>query len=106
MPTIIFANENRSVLWSKNLEFCKDPSDVIDYTIDLKPLLKSDAISTITIDGTDITIDTSSFSGNVATIWVSGGSTGRVATVKMTIVTTNTIPRTFERSFKVRIEDL
>ena len=90
--------------WHKHLEFCKDPADVVDYTVDFKQLLQADTISTATIVGTNVTIDSSSVSGNVVTIFVSGGSDGTVATVKMTIVTSNTTPRTFERTFRIKVE--
>lgn len=91
--------------WHKDLTFCKDPSDVIDFPVDFSPLLQSDTISTATIAGTNVTIDSSSVSGNVVTIWVSGGSNGATGEVKMTIVTSNATPRTFERTFKIKVEN-
>lgn len=94
-----------STKWHKNLTFCKDPADVIDYTVSFKQLLQSDTISTATITATEVTIDSSSVSGNVVTIFVSGGSDGSTGEVKMTIVTTNTPSRTFERTFKVKVEN-
>lgn len=93
--------------WYQDIEVHKkDPSDVVDYTLNFTPLLQGDAISSITVSGENITIDSSSFSGNTVTIFVSGGVAGSVGKVKTTIVTTNATPRTFERTFKVRIEDL
>jgi len=92
--------------WAETLTFCKDPADVVDYTLNFKGLLQSDVISTATIVGTDITIDSSSVSGNVVTIWVSGGTDGTKAEIKTTIVTTNSTPRTFERTFTVDIKNL
>lgn len=91
--------------WTRTLELCKDPADVIDYVVDWTQLLQSDGISTITIVGTNITIDSSSFSGKVVTIFVSGGVNGNTGIIKMTIVTTNSTPRTYERSFRVRVEN-
>ena len=90
--------------WHKNLVVCKDPADVVDYIVDFKQLLQDDNISTATVVGTNITIDSSSVSANVVTIFVSAGTEGTTAEVKITIVTTNATPRTFERTFKVRIE--
>ena len=90
--------------WHKDLQVTKDPSDVVDYVIDFKQLLQADTISTATVTGTGITIDSSSVSSNVVTIWASGGTSGSTATIKITIVTTNATPRTFERSFKVKLE--
>jgi len=98
-----------SVKWHKDLIFdgddAKDPSDVVDYEIDFKPMLQADTISTITATGTNITIDSSSASGNVVTVWVSAGTNCVIAEVKLTIVTSNATPRTFERSFKIQVMD-
>jgi hypothetical protein len=91
--------------WHKDLTLCKDPADVVDYPLDFRQLLQADTISTATVTGEGVTIDSSSVSGNTVTVWVSGGSAGQTATVKTTIVTANATPRTFERSFKIKIED-
>jgi hypothetical protein len=92
--------------WHKNLKVRKDPADVVDYTIDFNPLLKTDTISTATVVGTNITVDSSSVAGNVVTIFLSGGVNCTEATVTTTIVTTNATPRTYERSFTVEVVDL
>ena len=96
-----------SVKWHRDLIFegddAKDPADVVDYIIDFKPMLQADTISTVTAVGTSITIDSSSATGNVVTIFVSGGTDNTIAEIKLTIVTTNATPRTFERSFKIQV---
>lgn len=81
----------------------KDPSDVFDYDMDFTQLLQSDGIASITVTGKNIDIDSSSFSGKVVTFFVSGGVDRNIATVTVKIVTTNATPRTYERSFGVRI---
>lgn len=91
--------------WQPDLEFKKDPSDVIDFVLNFTPLLQGDTVNTATVSGENITVDYS-VSGNNVTIFVSGGVAGTVAKVKTTVVTSNATPRTFERSFKVRIENL
>ena len=91
--------------WTRTLEVCKDPSDVIDYTLDYTQLLQSDGIASITVTGNEVTIDSSSFTGKVVTIFVSGGTNGSIGTVTTKIVTTNATPRTYERSFRIKIED-
>lgn len=91
--------------WHKNLELCKDPADVLDYTLDYTQLLQSDGIASITVTGENLTIDSSSFSGKVVTIFVSGGNDGNTGIVKTKIVTTNATPRTYERSFRIKIDD-
>lgn len=89
--------------WFKGITKEKDPADVIDYQVDFGPLLQSDTISTKTVVGTGATIDSSSISGNIVTIWVSGGTHGCTAEVKTTIVTTG--GRTFERTFDIKVEN-
>jgi hypothetical protein len=91
--------------WTKTLELCKDPADVLDYKLDYTSLIQSDGIASITVTGTNVTIDSSSFSGKVVTIFVSGGTDGQTGVVKTTIVTTNATARTYERSFRIKIED-
>ena len=83
----------------------KDPADVFDYDMDFTQLLQSDGIASITVTGENITIDSSSFSGKVVTFFVSGGEDGNIGVITVKIVTTNATPRTYERSFKVKIED-
>lgn len=91
--------------WHKTLELCKDPADVLDYILDYTQLLQSDGIASITVTAENLTIDSSSFSGKVVTIFVSGGNDGNIGVVTTKIVTTNATPRTFERSFRIRVED-
>jgi len=83
----------------------KDPSDVFDYDMDFTQLLQSDGIASITVNGENITIDSSSFSGKVVTFFVSGGTDGNIGVVTVKIVTTNATPRTYERSFKVDVRE-
>lgn len=92
--------------WYKDLTFIKDPSDVLDFPLDFSGLLQADTIDTATATGENITVDSTSISGNVVTVFVSGGTAGSTGTIKATITTTNATPRTFERSFKVRVRDL
>jgi ribosomal protein S28E/S33 len=92
--------------WAKGVQIKKDPSDVIEVTLNFAPFLGADTIDTATCTSDDVDVDSSSVSGNVVTVWLSGGSAGSVATVKTTIVTTNATPRTIQRSFDVKIEDL
>ncbi len=83
----------------------KDPSDVIDYGVDWTSLLQSDGIASITVTGSNVTVDSSSFTGKVVTMFVSGGEDGNTGIVTMKIVTTNATPRTYERSFPIKIEE-
>jgi len=91
--------------WSETLSFIKDPLEVLDYAWDFTQLLQSDAISTITVTGERLTIDSSSFSGKIVTIFVSGGTNGNTGKVTVKIVTTNSTPRTINKSFDIAIRD-
>ena len=92
--------------WHKDLIVEKDPADVVDYPLDFKQLLQADTISTATVTADSVTIDSTSVSGNVVTIFVSAGTDCTLATVTIKIVTTNATPRTFERSFQIRVKNL
>ena len=93
--------------WHKDLILEKDPADVVDYPVDFKQLLQSDVISTATVTAEGgVTVDSSAVSGNVVTIFVSGGNDCTISTVTIKIVATNATPRTFERSFQIRVKNL
>lgn len=94
-----------SVKWHKDLTFCQDPAEVVDYIIDYTPLLQADAIASITVTGTSVTIDSSSYSANIVTVWTSSVLEGVTAEVKTKIVTSNATPRTFERTFYIKGEN-
>lgn len=83
----------------------KDPADVFDYDMDFTSLLQSDTINTATVIAKEVTIDSSSVSGNSVIFFVSGGTEGNTGTVTVQIVTSNATPRTFERSFNIEVEE-
>lgn len=67
----------------------KDVADVVDYRVDLTGL-DGDAIQSIEIVPTGITVLGSpapSFTASSVTFWVSGGTGGSVATVRLTVTT-------------------
>ena len=92
--------------WNKNLTFEKDPSDVIDFPVDFTQFLQTDTILSRTVTVEDVTLDSSTLSGNVVTCWISGGTAGTTGVVTINIVTNNAVPRTIERSFKVDVLNL
>lgn len=90
----------------------KDPSDVLDYTIDwndsVKPVLESgESISTSTWTvPSGITKDSDSKTSTKTTIVLSGGTAGTTYEITNTIVTDNTSPaRTYERSVNVEVRE-
>ena len=78
-----------------------DPSDVVDLVINYTQYYKSDAITTITVTGTNITIDSSSETDNVVTIFVSSALVDTIAEVK---IKAESATRTLERTLFIRVE--
>jgi hypothetical protein len=84
----------------------KDSQAVLDYSVDWTEWLDGDTIATSswTVAGdADLTITASSFSGGVATVWLSGGSTGKSYRVTNKITTAQ--GRTDRRSITITVED-
>jgi hypothetical protein len=82
-------------------EFKKDPSAVLDYSIDWTPWLPSgDTIATSTwVAETGITIDSTANSTTKTTVWLSGGTAGTIYKVTNTITTAG--GRTDERTLHI-----
>ncbi len=82
--------------------FNKDPTEVLDYTIDWETLLDGDTISTSdwAVD-TGITQDSESETTTLAIIWVSGGTVDKQYTLTNTIVTAG--GRTRVRSIAINV---
>jgi hypothetical protein len=82
----------------------KDPADVLDYQFDVSPALvgnDGDAVETLDVsiepaNPGDLTLDSATTDGPVAVLWLSGGQSGTVYTINLTIGTVNgrTINRT------------
>lgn len=81
----------------------KDPTDVIDIVVDYTQYFKTDTIDTITVTGTNITIDSSALSNNVVTIFISAGNNGTDGEIKLI---TSSPTRTIERTLIVKVENL
>lgn len=99
---------NGDFAFTGNIE--KDPADVIDLIVDYTQYFKTDTITTITVTGTNIDIDSSAVASNIVTIFVSGGSAGsrldgankNDALVK---IKTSSATRTLERTIVIRVTD-
>jgi hypothetical protein len=88
-----------------NPEFKKDPSSILDYTIDWTAWLPSgDTISSSswTVDS-GITNYADSNTTTAATIWLSGGTAGVIYKATNTIVTAN--GRTDQRTLNINVID-
>ena len=75
----------------------KDPSDVLDYQLDIGPAVAGndgDSIATLDVEVApnnpgDLAINSTTTDGNVAVLWLSGGQSGTVYTVTLMITTVN-----------------
>jgi hypothetical protein len=85
--------------------FIKDPSAVLDYSIEWSKWLAGDQIQTSDWSVSDPVIEAANASNTTTrtTIWVSGGVSGQVYTVTNRITTSG--GRTDERSFTVQVQD-
>ena len=86
-------------------EFKKDPSAVLDYTIDWTAWLKSgDTISTSTwAVPSGITKNSEANTTTASTVWLSAGTAGTIHRVICTIVTAD--GRTDQRSLDIHVTD-
>lgn len=84
--------------------FVKDPSAVLDYSVDWEDWLNDDTISASTWTvASGITKDSDSFSDTVATAWMSGGTSGQTYALVNRIVTA--AGRTDERTIYITVRD-
>jgi hypothetical protein len=80
-----------------------DSADTARYNIDLSSFLGSDAITSASSLGTDITVSDTAFSGQNVTILVTSGIISKRAKVRFTV---STAVETFNRSFYIPIKSL
>lgn len=83
----------------------KDPEAVLDYTLDWELWLAgmADTISSKTVTGYGVTVDSSSNTSTAVTAWVSGGLVGQTPSVTVQIVTAGS--RTDERTIYFNIRE-
>ena len=84
----------------------KDPQAVLDYTVDFAPWLLpvTDTISTATVTGTGVTVDSSDVvAGTAVTMWISGGTVNTTGSAVVRITTVD--GRTDERTVYFRIKN-
>ena len=75
----------------------KHSDAVTDFQLDWREFLESsESISSQTVTASNITVDSESSSGQVSTIFVSGGTANSSAYIDVTIVTDNATARTFK----------
>jgi hypothetical protein len=90
----------------------KDPADILDYQFDVSPaLVGNDGDAIQTLDATvspanpgDLTITSATADGPIAVFWLSGGQTGTIYTVTISVGTTN--GRSIQRSILLSVLSL
>ena len=80
----------------------KDPADVIDVVVDYSQYFKTDPITTITVTGINITIDSSSETDNIVTLFMSEGTNRTIGRIEIKV---ESATRTLERTIIVVVED-
>ena len=84
--------------------FRKDPSAILDYSIDWSLWLNGDTIATSSWTvPTGLTKVSDTKNDSSTTVWLSGGTLGQTYTVTNRITTAN--GRTDERSIIIKVED-
>lgn len=81
----------------------KDPTEVLDYSIDWSPALDGDSIlsSTWTVESGGVNVQSSSVSGTTTVAWMAGGVANTPAIVKNTITTQG--GRTYVERLKILV---
>lgn len=105
--------------WKQNLTYTKDPGDEFDYPFDFASSTNgsssSDALKTgetIASYSFDIPVGLTLISMQLANsnttpvAWIGGGTAGQSYTVTCKVTTSSTIPRKYERSIVIFINEL
>lgn len=83
--------------------FRKDPDATLDYSVDWTDwLADSETITTIDVEATGVTLDSSAHADGISTAWVSGGAVHTQATVRHRITTS--AGRIDDRTIKLSIQ--
>lgn len=78
----------------------KDPADVIEVTVDYSQYFKTADVTSFTIVGTNVTIDSSSETNNIITLFMSGGTHETNGEIK---IKASSATQTIERTIIVRV---
>jgi hypothetical protein len=82
------------------MRWIKDPDATLDYTLDFSEWLDADTLSTATWSAAGLTVVSSAATTTTATVWLSGGTAGKVYQVRCRVTTAGgrIDDRTFELS--------
>ena len=83
------------------MRWLKDPNATLQYTLDWSEYLGSDTIVSAAWSAPGLTTNSTSSTTTTTTIWLSGGTVGKVYTVRCRVTTTaGTID---DRSFEIEV---
>ena len=83
------------------MRWIKDPDATLDYTLDFTEWLDADTLSTATWSAPGVTVVSSSTTTTTATVWISGGTAGKVYQVRCRVTTAG--GRVDDRTFEVSV---
>ena len=85
----------------------KDPDAVLDYSFDWTDWMDgvTDTIDSVVITASGVAVDSIVPSGDVVTVWVSGGTPGEVATVTCSVTTNSTPARKDDRTIYLIVKE-
>lgn len=88
--------------------FTKQPSDVLDYTLDFSQwLAPSDTIAAITVTADPgITLSQSSFTNTTITVWLAGGTDGASYKIQVLATTASSPARIKDVDFLLKVKEL
>jgi len=90
--------------WHNRIDYEKDPQETIDLSFAWAPKLDGDTIVTSTFTLPDgLTEESTAIDGSITTIFVSGGTIGRIYRIVNTLTTSG--GRTYERTIYVRVRE-
>lgn len=84
----------------------KDPDETVDYQVDWTDRLEvgeTIAASEFILESGDVVLGDMDVVGAFTTVWISGGTLGTVSVVTNRITTSNTPPRVWDKSAKLRV---
>jgi hypothetical protein len=97
--------ETYTISASGKASITKDPDAVLDYSLDLTDWLAgiSDTLTSHSVTGDGVVIDSSAIDGSLVVAWISGGTAGETASA--TFRFTTTVGRTDDRTIFLKIKD-
>ena len=95
----------KATAWPYRHKVPKDPDAILDYQLDWSGwLADGESITGVTVAVDGVNLETSTFTVDATTAWVSGGTAGETATITFRVTTdSNPINRVDDRSIILTI---